>query len=71
MKSTYQVLSEVSDGWDNMTNAEQSALALSLAGRQGSCSYRLKCWKLLKSLILNYNSNIISGKFNKFDIVII
>lgn len=33
MKDTYQVLSEVSDGWDEMSRAQQSALALSLAGK--------------------------------------
>lgn len=32
LKSTYQVLSEVADGWDKMSTAEQSSLALSLAG---------------------------------------
>lgn len=32
MKNTFQVLSEVAQGWDNMSKAEQSALALSLAG---------------------------------------
>lgn len=33
MKNTYQVLSEIAGGWDNMTNSEKSALALSLAGK--------------------------------------
>lgn len=33
MKNTYQVLSEIASGWDNMTNAEKSSLALSLAGK--------------------------------------
>lgn len=32
LKSTYQVLSEVAGYWDKMSKAEQSALALSLAG---------------------------------------
>ena len=32
MKNTYQVLSEIANGWDTMSTAEQSALALSLAG---------------------------------------
>lgn len=32
MKNTYQVLNEVAQGWENMSRAEQSALALNLAG---------------------------------------
>lgn len=32
MKNTYQVLSEVAQSWEEMSRAEQSALALSLAG---------------------------------------
>lgn len=32
LKSTYKVLSEVADGWDKMSTAEQSSLAISLAG---------------------------------------
>ena len=32
LKSTYQILSEVAKGWDRMSTAEQSSLAVSLAG---------------------------------------
>lgn len=32
LKSTYNVLNEISDGWDKMSTAEQSSLAISLAG---------------------------------------
>lgn len=34
MKSTYQILSEIAQDWDKMSNAEQQALGISLAGRQ-------------------------------------
>lgn len=33
MKSTYEVLSEVASSWDKMSNAEQSSLALQIAGK--------------------------------------
>lgn len=32
LKSTYQILSEISEGWNQMSTAEQSSLAVSLAG---------------------------------------
>lgn len=34
MKSTYQILSEIAQDWDKMSNAEQQALGISLAGGQ-------------------------------------
>ena len=42
LKSTYQILSEVAKGWDRMSTAEQSSLAVSLAGKFVQCcdSYR-------------------------------
>lgn len=33
LKSTYQVLKEISEEWDNMTTAERQALGISLAGK--------------------------------------
>ena len=33
MKNTYEVLSEISKNWNEMTNAEQSSLALALSGK--------------------------------------
>lgn len=32
LKNTYDVLTEISEGWNQMSNAEQSSLAISLAG---------------------------------------
>ena len=32
LKNTYDVLTEISEGWSQMSNAEQSSLAISLAG---------------------------------------
>lgn len=57
MKNTYEILNEIHDSWANMTAQEKSTLALQLAGRQASCSYRFNCWKYLKFLSLNYCSN--------------
>jgi hypothetical protein len=34
MKNTYEVLSEIASSWDKMSEAEQSALALQIAGKQ-------------------------------------
>ena len=58
LRSTYDVLSDLYPIWQKMSDAQKSALGISIAGKQASCSYRFNCWKFLKILLPNYNSNI-------------
>lgn len=50
MKNTYQVLSEVAQGWEEMSKAEQSALALSLGGKTQIAT--------ISAVLQNFNSAI-------------
>lgn len=58
LRSTFDILSDLYPTWQKMTDAQKSALGISIAGKQASCSYRFNCWKLLKILLPNHNSNI-------------
>ena len=74
MRSTFDIMQDIfTSGWNDMTNAEQQALAISLAGKLIFASTDLIAGKItkmlyllnskcLKPLIPNYNSNVVMAK---------
>ena len=56
MKSTFQIFQDLKIDWDNMTNAEKQAIAITNAGER-FCPFRFNCWNTLKILRLNFFSN--------------
>lgn len=74
MKNTFDVLQDIYiNGWNEMSNAEKQALAISLAGKLIFASTDLIAGKItkmlyllnskcLKPLIPNYNSNVVMAK---------
>ena len=74
MRSTFDIMQDIfTNGWNDMTNAEQQALAISLAGKLIFASTDLIAGKItkmlyllnskcLKPLIPNYNSNVVMAK---------
>ena len=74
MKNTFEILEDIyTSGWNEMSNAEKQALAISLAGKLIFASTDLIAGKItkmlyllnskcLKPLIPNYNSNVVMAK---------
>ena len=74
MRSTFDIMQDIfTSGWNDMTNAEQQALAISLAGKLIFASTDLIAGKIIKMLYLlngkclkplipNYNSNVVMAK---------
>ena len=48
MRSTYDVLKDISSYWDEMSRAQQSALGIQLAGKQCVLLVQIKLLEVLK-----------------------
>lgn len=58
MLSTYDIMSQVADQWDNLTKSEQNAVATQAAGKVLARTGLID-WKLLMLYTPSHNSNIL------------